>query len=74
MNNNGAAPLGFFLFSGTMKVGFRLTGSHSWSDLNDVGRFSIIALSWPDALEQLAAATETSCAKYFFELKDVEGF
>lgn len=74
MNTSAKAPLGFFLFSGTMKVGYRLTGEHSWSDLHDVGRFSIIALSWPDALEQLAAATGTSCAKYFFELKDVEGF
>ena len=70
---NDTEPQVRFLFSGTMKVGYRLTGTLSWSDLNDVGRFSIIALSWPDALEQLAAATGTSCAKYFFELKNVEG-
>ena len=74
MNNNTKAPLGFFLFSGAMSAEYRLTGEHSWSGLHDVGRFSIIALSWPDALEQLAAATNTSSAKFFFELKDVEGF
>ena len=66
--------MGFFLFSGTMKVKYKLTGALSWSALQDVGRFSIIALSWPDALEQLSAATDTSSAKYYFELKDVEGF
>lgn len=66
-------PQGRFLFSGEMSAEYRLTGSHSWSGMHDVGKFSIISRSWPEALEQLAAAVDTDHAKYFFELKDVEG-
>lgn len=70
---NDTEPKARFLFSGTMKVKYKLIGDPAWSELHEVGRFSHISHTWTDALEQLVAATDTSIAKYYFELKDVEG-
>lgn len=70
---NDTEPKARFLFSGTMKAKYKLTGTLSWSDLHDVGKFSHISHSWTEALAQMVAAVDTSNAKYYFELKNVEG-
>lgn len=74
MNNNDTPQQKLFRFSGVMKAKCKLTGDSSfWSELYDVGKFSCISHTWTDALGQLVAATDTSSAKYYFELNDVEG-